>query len=63
MTKNTQIEFMLGTPLTFILRYGLNQVYLLEELTPGRELFLFLQRVGRLQEWEAAFYAGGVLLA
>ena len=39
------------------------QVYLLEELTPGRELFLLLQRVGRLQEWEAAFYAGGVLLA
>ncbi|XP_073394573.1 uncharacterized protein [Physcomitrium patens] len=38
-------------------------VYLLEELTTGRELFLFLQRVGRLQEWEAAFYAGGVLLA
>lgn len=42
---------------------SLKQVYLLEELTTGRELFLFLQRVGRLQEWEAAFYAGGVLLA
>lgn len=42
---------------------NVKQVYLLEELTPGRELFLFLQRVGRLQEWEAAFYAGGVLLA
>ncbi|CAM6064679.1 unnamed protein product [Sphagnum tenellum] len=38
-------------------------VYLLQELTTGRELFLFMERVGRLQEWEAAFYAGAVLLA
>jgi hypothetical protein len=39
------------------------QVYLLQELTTGRELFLFMEKVGRLQEWEAAFYAGAVLLA
>jgi cGMP-dependent protein kinase len=38
-------------------------VYLLQELTTGRELFLFMEKVGRLQEWEAAFYAGAVLLA
>ncbi|KAL2650296.1 hypothetical protein R1flu_018424 [Riccia fluitans] len=38
-------------------------VYLLQQLTVGRELYLFMERVGRLQEWEAAFYAGGVLLA
>ncbi|KAL3701970.1 hypothetical protein R1sor_019992 [Riccia sorocarpa] len=38
-------------------------IYLLQQLTVGRELYLFMERVGRLQEWEAAFYAGGVLLA
>lgn len=36
---------------------------MLQELTTGRELFLFMEKVGRLQEWEAAFYAGAVLLA
>jgi hypothetical protein len=35
----------------------------LQELTTGRELFLFMEKAGRLKEWEAAFYAGGVLLA
>ncbi len=39
------------------------QVYLLVELTTGGELFLFMEKMGRLQEWEAAFYAGSVLLA
>ncbi|KAH9556241.1 hypothetical protein CY35_07G016400 [Sphagnum magellanicum] len=38
-------------------------VYLLVELTTGGELFLFMEKMGRLQEWEAAFYAGSVLLA
>ncbi|KAJ7523712.1 hypothetical protein O6H91_18G059600 [Diphasiastrum complanatum] len=38
-------------------------VYLLQELTTGRELFLHMEKRGRLQQWEAAFYAGGVLLA
>ncbi|BFI23367.1 hypothetical protein MPTK2_1g01440 [Marchantia polymorpha subsp. ruderalis] len=38
-------------------------IYLLQQLTVGRELFLFMEKVGRLQDWEAAFYAGGVLLA
>ncbi|CAM6121132.1 unnamed protein product [Calypogeia fissa] len=38
-------------------------IYLLQQLTIGKELFQFMEKVGRLQEWEASFYAGAVLLA
>jgi hypothetical protein len=60
---------MQGCLLSFLIKkrlFGgcsLFQVYLLVELTTGGELFLFMEKMGRLQEWEAAFYAGSVLLA
>lgn len=38
-------------------------VYLLQELTIGKELFALMESRGCLQEWETAFYAGAILLA
>ncbi|EFJ25645.1 hypothetical protein SELMODRAFT_99275, partial [Selaginella moellendorffii] len=37
-------------------------IYLLQELTTGGELFFHMEKVGPLREAEASFYAGAVLL-